>query len=326
MWFPPLRTFSGMQTRRPSEGRSRSVQAARDERLPAVVIIGSAHFRRSAGRDGTLGDRIVVALSPQEVVERDTSTAGHDLLLEDAAFAHLQEHAPEKLEAARSFVIAAADEHRLEEPSPLSLAARAFKRAVDLGVGVPLLVVFLPFLLLLCLLITLTSPGPALFVQDRIGRNGRTFRLLKLRSMYVGADAAEHLAYSASLIRGEGEAIDGMFKLRHDPRITPLGHWLRRLSLDEVPQLWNVVRGDMSLIGPRPALPQEVALYGARAQHRLRVKPGMTGLWQVSGRSALTFDQMIDLDVDYWLDWSLRREVWIVLRTPLVVFTGRGAA
>jgi lipopolysaccharide/colanic/teichoic acid biosynthesis glycosyltransferase len=165
-------------------------------------------------------------------------------------------------------------------------------------------------------LVRLTSPGPAFFRQTRVGRDGREFQIWKLRTMFVGADTAPV----------DGNDADGiLFKLRRDPRVTPLGHFLRRWSLDELPQLWNVVRGSMSLVGPRPPLPREVAQYGDDVRRRLLVTPGLTGLWQVSGRSDLAWDEAVRLDLQYVENWSLSLDLVVLLRTMTAVLRRRGA-
>jgi lipopolysaccharide/colanic/teichoic acid biosynthesis glycosyltransferase len=160
----------------------------------------------------------------------------------------------------------------------------------------------------------------------RVDINGTRFTLFKLRTMVVNNDPAEHGAYVASLINGQAARRGGMYKLTDDPRITRVGRFLRRYSLDEMPQLLNVFSGSMSLVGPRPVLPHELELYRSAALQRLRVKPGLTGLWQVSGRCELTFDEMIDLDTRYWRAWSPRMELEVLLRTPRTVLSGRGAS
>ena len=164
-----------------------------------------------------------------------------------------------------------------------------------------------------------TSPGPVFFVQTRVGLNGRTFNMLKFRSMYRDAEArrAEVAATSDR---------DGLcLKIKCDPRITPVGRIIRRWSLDELPQLFNVIRGDMSLVGPRPALVEEVAAYPDHAHARHAVPPGITGLWQVSGRADICFDEMIELDLDYVSRSSTKTDVNILLRTFRVVASGEGA-
>ena len=151
------------------------------------------------------------------------------------------------------------------------------------------------------------------------------FCLYKFRTMFANNDQAIHQAYYRALINGEAKPLDGTFKLTYDPRITPIGRFLRRFSLDELPQLLNVLKGDMSLVGPRPPIPYEVELYRPRERSRLSVIPGITGLWQVSGRNSLNFQQMIDLDLAYIERWSLWLDIQILARTVFVVATGRGA-
>ncbi|MEV4103092.1 sugar transferase [Nonomuraea sp. NPDC049649] len=188
-----------------------------------------------------------------------------------------------------------------------------FDRLVALAA---LLLLALP-LLVIAALIRATSPGPALFLQTRVGRGGREFRLVKFRTMVDGAER---------LKEGLPNEFDGvLFKMRNDPRITGIGAFLRRYSLDELPQLLNVVRGEMSLVGPRPPLREEVAQYGADVRRRLVVKPGMTGLWQVSGRSDLTWEESVRLDLRYVENWSLVLDLQILWKTWSVVARGEGA-
>jgi exopolysaccharide biosynthesis polyprenyl glycosylphosphotransferase len=193
------------------------------------------------------------------------------------------------------------------------------KRALDLAVSAAALLVLAPLLALVALAVKLESRGPVLFRQQRIGRAGRLFTLYKFRSMRVGAEG-ERAALAA---RNE---MDGpVFKLRHDPRVTRVGRWLRRTSFDELPQLWNVLRGEMSLVGPRPPLPEEVRRYERWQRRRLSVKPGITCTWQVSGRSDVGFRRWMELDLAYIDGWSLWQDLRIVLRTIPAVLLGRGA-
>lgn len=180
------------------------------------------------------------------------------------------------------------------------------------------LVVLSPLLLALGLAVRFTTPGPALYRQERVGRDGRHFTILKLRTMVVDADELR-----AGLEHHVGDR--RLFKIEDDPRITPLGSWLRRWSLDELPQLWNVLRGDMSLVGPRPGLPAEVARYEEHVTRRLMVLPGITGLWQVSGRADLTWDETVRLDLHYVDNWSLALDLQILLRTVRAVLRRDGA-
>lgn len=195
----------------------------------------------------------------------------------------------------------------------------AVKRGVDLiGAGVGLALVT-PILLVAALAIRMTSPGPALFRQTRCGLYGRRFTLLKLRTMVD--DAEEQKAALAHLNEMQGP----VFKIRNDPRVTPLGRWLRRFSIDELPQLWNVFRGDMSLVGPRPALPREVAQYETFERRRLSMRPGLTCLWQVGGRNRVSdFDEWVRLDLEYIDSWSLTLDLQIVVRTIPVVLGATG--
>ena len=193
------------------------------------------------------------------------------------------------------------------------------KRMLDLALTVLGLLALWPVFAALALAVRLSGPGPVFFRQIRVGKNGKPFGMIKFRSMYPDAEArrAQVLAHS--------DRAGLCFKSKADPRVTPVGRWLRRASLDELPQLWNVLRGEMSLVGPRPALPVEVAAYPAPARERLAVQPGLTGLWQVSGRADLGFDQMVALDVHYVRHPSLWRDLFILARTVGVVISGRGA-
>jgi exopolysaccharide biosynthesis polyprenyl glycosylphosphotransferase len=193
------------------------------------------------------------------------------------------------------------------------------KRASDVVLGILAVCVFGPLFVLIALAIKLDSPGPVFHRQNRIGRHGQPFSMLKFRSMRYDAENV------LSLLGDRNEVVGPMFKIRRDPRVTRVGRWLRRTSLDELPQLFNVVRGEMSLVGPRPPLPEEVAQYEDWQFGRLRVRPGMTGLWQVGGRSEVPFIEMVRLDLYYARNWSLWLDLKILLRTPPSVVSGRGA-
>jgi len=186
-------------------------------------------------------------------------------------------------------------------------------------------VVLLPVLLAVAMLVRLSSSGPVLLRQKRVGKNGSFFQMYKFRTMFADSDPAIHEAYCRDLIGGVAQPINGAFKLSDDSRIMPIGRVLRRFSLDELPQVFNVLRSDMSLVGPRPPLPYEAALYDERAQLRLLVPPGMTGLWQISGRDTLTFRQMVEMDLTYISSWSFWLDLSIMLRTPFAVISTRGA-
>ncbi|HEY6796511.1 MAG TPA: sugar transferase [Kineosporiaceae bacterium] len=193
------------------------------------------------------------------------------------------------------------------------------KRILDRLLAAVLLTVAAPVLLVIAIAIKVSSPGPVLFRQARVGEKGRTFQMLKFRSMVNGAEAMR----AALEARNEGNGV--LFKMRDDPRVTPVGAVLRRYSLDELPQLWNVLRGDMSLVGPRPPLPQEVEGYSDDATRRLRVRPGLTGLWQVSGRSDLSWEESLRLDLRYVDNWSLALDASILWRTWRAVASRSGA-
>jgi exopolysaccharide biosynthesis polyprenyl glycosylphosphotransferase len=197
--------------------------------------------------------------------------------------------------------------------------ARLIKRGMDIAVAVVGFTLGAPLLALIALAIRLDSPGPIIFHQTRVGVAGKLFKIYKFRSMREGAE--EELERLLELNEAEG----CLFKIRDDPRMTRVGRFLRRISLDELPQLWNVLRGEMSLVGPRPPTPDEVANYQEWHKRRLDGRPGMTGLWQVSGRSLLSFDETVLLDVYYIENWSLWLDLKILLRTVPAVLLGNGA-
>src|SRR5215510_6279749 len=212
---------------------------------------------------------------------------------------------------------------------PLSNAARVLKRSFDLVVSALAIVLLFPLWLLIALLIKLDSKGPVFYTQERVGMDGRLFLLYKFRTMQANADAELHREYQRAFIAGRAEANLGndtkpTYKLLADPRITRIGKLLRRTSLDEVPQLLNVMSGDMSLVGPRPPIPYEVEAYELWHRKRLDMKPGLTGLWQVSGRNRLPFEEMVRLDLFYIENWSLLLDLKIILRTGFVMIAGDG--
>ncbi len=205
------------------------------------------------------------------------------------------------------------------QPVRLSRPQAVAKRAFDLVVANVGLLLAIPVWLVIAAAIKLDSPGPALYRQRRVGQAGRPFVILKFRTMQVGSDK------ELDELRHLNEVAGPMFKLREDPRVTRVGRTLRRWSLDELPQLWNVVRGDMSIVGPRPPLPEEVAEYEDWQFDRLEVAPGITGLWQVSGRSDLSSDECVRLDLFYIENWSLTYDLFIAFKTIPILLTHRGA-
>ncbi len=201
------------------------------------------------------------------------------------------------------------------ETPRFSQGQRVMKRLFDIVVSTLLLVLLSPLLLALALLVKATSPGPVLFRHERVGLNGEPFRMLKLRTMRPGTEGD-----LPALLKAQGTGDIPLFKVANDPRITPIGAFLRRYSLDELPQLLNVVAGSMSLVGPRPQVAAEVALYTGAAHRRLLARPGMTGLWQVSGRSALDWEDAVRLDLYYVENWSVPGDLAIMAKTARAVF------
>jgi lipopolysaccharide/colanic/teichoic acid biosynthesis glycosyltransferase len=206
----------------------------------------------------------------------------------------------------------------------------AIKRALDVIGSLTLLVMLSPLLLLVATLVKLSSRGPVFFRHVRVGQMMKPFTMLKFRTMYTGADHRVHHEFVSRFIKANGQVHapgkNAFFKLTNDSRVTPVGRVLRKTSLDELPQLWNVLQGDMSLVGPRPPLPYELEQY--EPWHRRRVlesKPGITGLWQVAGRSRTTFDEMVRLDLRYARTRSLWTDIKILLATPAAVISGKGA-
>ncbi len=195
----------------------------------------------------------------------------------------------------------------------------ALKRAVDITVSVLAILMLMPLFLAVALLVKLTSRGPVMYIQQRVGRGGEPFRIIKFRSMYRDAHDRRHEHILDNMHEGP------IFKIRDDPRVTPVGRAIRRLSIDEMPQLLNVLKGDMSLVGPRPPLPEEFLDYTERERRRLLVKPGVTCIWQVSGRSDLDFQTWVDMDLEYIETWSLGLDLKLLAKTVPAVLTGRGA-
>jgi len=207
---------------------------------------------------------------------------------------------------------------------------RFLKRSIDILGSLFAIAVLSPVFACVALIVKFTSEGPVLFRQKRVGQFGEAFTFLKFRSMYMNNDASAHKDYVKKLISGSAEkqSTDGgakVFKIANDPRITPIGRFIRKTSLDELPQFFNVLRGDMSLVGPRPPVPYEYECYDIWHRKRVfEVKPGITGLWQVTGRSRTNFDDMVRLDLKYVRTWSFWLDIKILLRTPWVMVSGDG--
>jgi len=209
----------------------------------------------------------------------------------------------------------------LQRPSipvkPISYASA--KRVLDVTLALLGLLVCAPLLALVALIVRLSSRGPVIFQQTRVGAGGQFFTCYKFRSMFVDAERRR------AQLADHNEVSGPVFKIKRDPRMTPAGRILRKLSLDELPQLINVLKGDMSIVGPRPPIPEEVAQYDLREQGRLAVKPGLTCIWQISGRSDLDFARWVELDLEYIEQMSFWKDVSIILRTIPAVLSTRGA-
>jgi exopolysaccharide biosynthesis polyprenyl glycosylphosphotransferase len=279
--------------------------------------VGSLSDVRQAVED-LRADTVAVAGSPEltgEALRRlsyDLEGTGIDLLV-----------APALLNVAGNRIsirpVAGVPLLHVDEPE-LDGARKLVKMLFDRGVALCLLLVLSPLLLVLMVAVKVSSRGPMLFRQTRVGRDGELFSLLKLRTMQP--DAESRLQELMALNEAPGGVL---FKLKDDPRVTPLGRWLRKWSLDELPQLINVVIGQMSMVGPRPPLPTEVEKYQGHARRRLLVKPGITGLWQVSGRSDLSWEEAVRLDLQYVENWSLGLDMVVIAKTLLAVVRSAGA-
>jgi lipopolysaccharide/colanic/teichoic acid biosynthesis glycosyltransferase len=202
------------------------------------------------------------------------------------------------------------------------------KRAVDLSASILVMALGAPAFIFLATAVKLSSPGPVLFRQVRLGRDGKPFTFYKFRSMHHKNDDGVHREFARDFISGDMSEDSGestVFKMVRDPRITTIGRFLRRSSLDELPQFYNVLRGEMSLVGPRPPISYELEHYQDWHKDRLKVKPGLTGLWQVSGRSTVGFDEMVKLDLYYIGHWNLKLDLKIMARTVPAMVKGEGA-
>jgi len=194
---------------------------------------------------------------------------------------------------------------------------------MDVVGGLLGLLILSPLFLAVSIAIRLTSPGPVFFIQKRVGQGGKLFTFIKFRSMRVQHDCSIHREFVKNFIQNNGTCKAGEFKMKDDPRITPVGRFLRKTSIDELPQLFNVLKGDMSLVGPRPAIPYEIDEYETWHKRRVcEVKPGITGYWQVKGRSSTSFENMVRMDIQYISQWSLLWDIIILLQTPFALFKG----
>jgi lipopolysaccharide/colanic/teichoic acid biosynthesis glycosyltransferase len=213
--------------------------------------------------------------------------------------------------------------------TPSTRFQRSLKRFTDISLATCALVIFAPVFAVIAALIKLSSPGPVIYRQERLGYGGKRFKLYKFRSMKPNCETGSHKDYVLALIKGgpAGSMTDtGFYKIVNDPRITRIGNLLRKTSLDELPQLFNVLKGEMSLVGPRPPIPYEVEAYAPWHRRRLlEAIPGITGLWQIEGRSRTSFDDMVRMDIRYSTSWSLWLDIKLLFKTPISVFIGKGA-
>jgi exopolysaccharide biosynthesis polyprenyl glycosylphosphotransferase len=218
------------------------------------------------------------------------------------------------------------------EPENNSLAKQTAlfcKRSIDIFASLCSVILFAPVFIIVPVLIKLTSDGPVFFKQERVGRCGKKFKLIKFRTMYTNNNQNEHKEFIRGFIKGTrttGAGAQPEFKMKNDPRITPIGRILRKSSIDEIPQFFNVLRGDMSMVGPRPAIPYEVEEYDIWHRRRVvEIKPGITGIWQVNGRSRTDFNNMVRMDIQYIEKWSPLMDLRLMLQTPLALLTAKGA-
>jgi exopolysaccharide biosynthesis polyprenyl glycosylphosphotransferase len=218
------------------------------------------------------------------------------------------------------------------QSDPSKRLSHLVKRMIDIAGSLAALICLSPVFLAAALAIKLTSKGPVFFKQERVGQHGARFTFLKFRSMHVQNDSSAHREFVTRFIAGKAERAEKsrgseiIYKITDDPRVTPVGNFLRKTSIDELPQFWNVLKGQMSLVGPRPPIPYELAAYDVWHRRRiLEVKPGITGLWQIHGRSRTTFDEMVRLDLRYAKTWSLWLDIKIILKTPRAILSCDGA-
>jgi exopolysaccharide biosynthesis polyprenyl glycosylphosphotransferase len=267
--------------------------------------------------DNEVLDEIVFAV-PREGLEGVKTAIG---LCQEQGVTVLVSLEPLELATGRMALVALSELPMLAfERTPNDPWALAAKRLFDIVVSATALILLAPLFALVAVAIRIETPGPVFFLQKRSGLNGRPFKIVKFRSMY--ADAEQRLG--ALLARNEMSG--PVFKIRDDPRITKVGRFLRRTSIDELPQFWNVLRGEMSIVGPRPPIPDEVRQYQRWQRRRLSVRPGITCTWQVSGRNAISFERWMELDLEYIDNWTLKRDFEIFFRTIPAVLTGRGAS
>jgi lipopolysaccharide/colanic/teichoic acid biosynthesis glycosyltransferase len=324
--------------------RSKGPLSLMIHRLAGLTTARTSHLRDVLARNkretdvlGYLGEGVFAVICPdtgEEGIGRFVERIKAQI--EDMSFSVEAATYPDDL-----FEGLAAPAAHAHGPSPLMLGSKDssatgsywLKRPMDIVGAALALLVFSPLMLLIAIAVKLTSPGPIIFRQTRLGKGGVPFVFYKFRSMRVNGDDRIHREYVAKLIKGEHDkvnqqdAADPMYKIKADPRVTPVGRFIRKTSIDELPQLFNVLKGEMSLIGPRPPLPYEAESYQSWHLRRvLDIRPGITGLWQVEGRSKVSFDEMVRMDLRYVRGCSLGLDLRILVKTILVVLNCKGAA
>lgn len=323
-----------------------SLQNGHNEEFLRCVLCALSGSIRETDAMGWYARGVVAGVMFTEMVEQDKASAGASMMkrVMETLSSNLGDQRLSQIKLSMHFFPDDWDHDGPGRPSNPALypdlATRegsqknmhAVKRAMDIFGSSLAVIALAPVLLLIALAIKLTSHGPVFFRQKRVGQHGKCFTFLKFRSMYVNNDESEHKEYVQKLIAGSatpqasGDEGPAVFKLTNDRRVTLVGRFLRRSSLDELPQFFNVLRGDMSLVGPRPAIPYEVEAYDIWHRRRvLEAKPGITGLWQVNGRSRVKFDDMVRLDLQYARNWTPWMDIQILLRTPGAVVLGEGA-
>jgi exopolysaccharide biosynthesis polyprenyl glycosylphosphotransferase len=317
----PLGRHTGLEIREANDGRRmvgylRYSQESIHDRLPAQIL-GDARDLEGVLKEHVVDEVFIAGQRDAQHSEMQHAIGvcerfGIPFALPAAGFRFSRAEPQQKSAIADGYIHYLSVRHK-----PLQLAA---KRGIDIMVSAVALALLSPLLLVVGLIVKATSKGPVLFKQVRVGQHGRQFHMLKFRSMVINAEELK-----AKLL-ASNEQEGPVFKMKRDPRITPIGRFIRKFSIDELPQLLNVLRGEMSLVGPRPPIPTEVDRYEAWQRRRLSVRPGLTCVWQVSGRSEISFEEWMYLDMQYIDHWCLKHDLELIAKTVPVVLTGRGAS
>lgn len=324
---PSLRIFIDADT------RDLALEALQDQRsgqslAQQVERIVKEEQQRSGDAQRRKQDAADIIIGPQENLDEASSGVVRYIIRTDPAAAAKRLHQEQRQkridEMIRQYEQSRATARKARVKRALWMgvirATLAVKRFIDIAASLAALVLLSPLFAAVALIIKLTDGGPVFYVQERIGRQGKSFPFPKFRSMVLNADQMKDL-----LLKDADRQGDVTFKMKRDPRVTRIGRFIRRFSIDELPQLWCVLKGDMSLVGPRPPVPREVALYTQEDRRRLEVTPGLTGIWQVSGRADIEFKKQVELDVLYIESHGILLDILLLLKTVPAVFTGRGA-